>query len=30
MPAWAAVSGSACEELLIASTASPIALVFGG
>ena len=28
MPAWAAVSGNICEELLIASTASPIVHVF--
>ena len=30
MPSCAAVSGSSCEESLIASTASPILYVFGG
>jgi hypothetical protein len=30
IPVWAVVSGSSCEELLIASTASPILYVFGG
>jgi hypothetical protein len=30
MPAWAAVSGRTCEELLFASMASPIVRVFSG